>query len=386
MLQGLRVLEATQFLAGPLAGIYLAAMGAEVIKIEKPEHGDDARRIGPFEERSGESAYFMSVNRGKKSVALDLKDAEGRRAFVQLAAGSDIVLENMRPGVMEKLGLGYEQLRCEAKNDGLIYAAVSGFRGQEHAARPAFDSLLQAAGGLLAVTGEGPGKPCRVGVSVVDYVAGLNTVAGVLAALHRRDRCPEGSGMRVDTAMLQTSVALCENPVARHSVTGAEPEPLGLAHPVVAPFDAFATRDGTAQLYIAISNDRHFRGLCEALGLADIADDDRFRTNVARVEHRGALRAVLEQTLARRATREWEELLIPAGVPCSAICSIGDVKRRFPDAFLRVQHPTAGELQMSAFPTTFDGVAPGGFADPAPTLGQHTEEVLLEAERWQKMT
>ena len=149
---------------------------------------------------------------------------------------------------------------------------------------------------------------------------------------------------------------------------------------------AFASRDGTAQLYSGISNDRHFRGLCEALGLADIADDDRFRTNVARVEHRGALRAILEQTLARRTTREWEEQLIPAGVPCSAICSIGDVKRRFPDAFLQVQHPTAGELQMSAFPTTFDGVAPGGFADPAPTLGQHTEEVLLEAERWQKMT
>ena len=247
MLQGLRVLEATQFLAGPLAGVYLAAMGAEVIKIEKPGHGDDARKIGPFEQRSGESAYFMSANRGKKSVILDLKEAKGRRAFVQLAASSDIVLENMRPGVMEKLGLGYEQLRRESHNDGLIYAAVSGFRGEAHATRPAFDSLLQAAGGLLAVTGDSPGKPCRVGVSVVDYCAGLNTVAGVLAALHKRNCCPEGKGMRVDTAMLQTSVALCENPVARHSVTGIEPEPLGLAHPVVAPFDAFTTRDGAAR-------------------------------------------------------------------------------------------------------------------------------------------
>ena len=191
--------------------------------------------------------------------------------------------------------------------------------------------------------------------------------------------------MRVDTAMLQTSVALCENPVARHSVTGAEPEPQGLAHPVVAPFDAFTTRDGAAQLYIAISNDRHFRGLCDALDRADLADDERFCTNAARVEWRDALRVELERTLAHRSTREWEEKLIPAGVPCSAICSIGDVKRRFPEAFVRVQHPTAGELQMSAFPTTFDGVAPGGFGDPAPTLGQHTEEVLkgeLGGGRW----
>ena len=377
LLNGVRVVEVGQFLAGPLCGMYLASLNAEVIKVERPGSGDDARRIGPFEERSGESAYYMSANRGKKSVEIDLRSDAGKESLLRLAASADVLIDNLRPGVMERLGLGYADLR--ERNRGLIYASISGFGAQhtEHASRPAFDSLLQAAGGLLAVTGPPGGPPCRVGVSVVDYVSGVNAAVGVLAALHQRD-APGGTGegQRVDTSMLATAVGLCENPVARHSVTGEDPQPEGAAHPVVSPFDAYATADGEASLYIANSNDRHFVNLCEALGRPELHADERFATNTARMSHRAALTAELERTLRSRSTGEWEAALVPLGVPVTAINAISETKRLYPECFVQIDHPTAGTLDFADGATAFDGAYARGFGERAPLLGEHTEEVM----------
>ena len=238
VLEGLKVIDASQFNAGPIVSLYLAGYGADVVKVERPG-GEDSRAIGPF--REGESSYFMSLNRGKRSITVNLKEPRGVEVFKRLARWADVVVENYLPGVMDRLGVGWESLREE--NPRLIYGSVSGF-GQSglHAKRPAFDSLLQAAGGLISVTGPSGGPPVRVGVSIVDFTSGLFLLSGILSALWRRERT--GGGCRVDASMLASTVNIMENPIARHSFTGAVPRPEGLSHPVVSPFSGYRTRDG----------------------------------------------------------------------------------------------------------------------------------------------
>lgn len=367
ILEGLKVVDASQFNAGPIVSLYLAGWGAGVVKVERPG-GEDSRAIGPF--RAGESSYFMSLNRGKRSLTLNLKHPSGLAAFKRLARWADVVVENLAPGVMDRLGAGYDALRAE--NPRLIYGAVSGFgQAGPHAKRPAFDSLLQAAGGLISVTGPAGGPPVRVGVSAVDIASGLFLLSGVLAALWRRERT--GEGCRVDASMLGAAVNLMENPVARHSFTGEVPRPEGLTHPVVSPFSGYPTRDGL--IYLAISNTNRFRALCQALDKPELAEDPRFRENKDRLAHDAALREILDEVFRQRTTAGWEDFLIPRGVPVNAINDVAQVKERFPGAFAEVRHPAAGPALLPASPLAF-GDAETDFTRPAPRLGEHTDEVL----------
>ncbi len=369
VLEGVKVVDASQFNAGPTVSLYLAGYGANVVKVERPG-GEDSRAIGPF--REGESSYFMSLNRGKRSITVNLKEPEGVEVFKRLARWADVLVENYLPGVMDRLGVGWEVLRAE--NPRLIYGAVSGF-GQTgpNARRPAFDSLLQAAGGLISVTGPTGGPPVRVGVSIVDFTSGLFLLSGILSALWRRERT--GEGCRVDASMLASTVNIMENPTARHSFTGDVPRPEGLSHPVVSPFSGYRTRDGL--IFIAISNTSRYRVLAEALGRPELADDPRFLENKDRVENDTALTAILEEILKERTTAEWEELLIPQGVTVSAINDVAQVKERFPEVFAEVAHPVAGSALLPGSPLSFNGNHPD-FSRPAPTVGQHTGEVLSE--------
>lgn len=369
MLEGLKVVDVSQFNAGPIVSLYLAGYGAEVIKVERPG-GEDSRAIGPF--REGESSYFMSLNRGKRSVTVNLKEPRGVEVFKRLARWADVVVENFVPGVMDRLGVGWEALRIE--NSQLIYGTVSGF-GQKgpYAKRPAFDSLLQAAGGLIGVTGPPGGPPVRIGVSIVDITSGLFLLSGVLSALWRREKT--GKGCRVDASMLASTVNIMENPVARHSFTGQVPQPAGLSHPVVSPFSGYRTRDGL--IFVAISNTNRYRVFVESLGRPDLADDPRFLENKDRVENDAALTEILESILQGRTTAEWEELLIPQGVTVSAINDVAQVKEQFPDVFAEVDHPIAGPALLPGSPVMFDGSEPD-FSRPAPQVGQHTEEILSE--------
>ncbi len=369
LLQGLKVIDASQFNAGPIVSLYLAGYGAEVIKVERPG-GEDSRAIGPY--KNGESSYFMSLNRGKRSITLDLKKPEGVEVFKKLCREADVLVENLLPGVMDRLGVGWEALRAD--NPRLVYAAVSGFgQSGKNAKRPAFDSLLQAAGGLISVTGPAGGDPVRVGVSIVDVTSGLYLLSGILTALLSRERT--GEGARVDASMMGATVNIMENPVSRHAFTGQVPEPEGLSHPVVSPFSGYRTRDGL--IYVAISNTNRYRVFVEAIEKPALADDPRFRENKDRVANDAALREILEDVLTGKTTAEWEELLIPQGVTVSAINDVAQVKERFPEAFVEVDHPVAGTGLLPASPVAFGGVTPD-LSKPSPVLGEHTEEILAE--------
>ena len=373
-LQGLRVLDCGNFLAGPLVSLHMAALGAEVIKVEKPR-GDDSRAVGPFTKQGAESSYFLSINRGKRSIAMDTRTPSGAALFRRLAATADVLVENYRPGVMDRLGIGYDVLAQD--NPRLVYASVSGF-GQTgaDAERPSFDSLIQAAGGLISVTGpedDDSSSRVRVGVSIVDICSGMHLLIATMAALHARHAT--GRGQRVDASMLATASTIMESPIARHSVSGEIPNAQGLAHPVVAPFDGFRTQDGV--IYIATSNDARAHICMRELGLDALVTDERFASNTARMAHRAELGAAIEAKLAARTTDEWERRLVPRGVPCSAINDVAQMKARFPEVFVTVEHPVTGALEMSGAPFTFSDSSVD-YAIPAPTLGQHTDDVLRE--------
>jgi len=369
LLQGLKVMDVSKFIVGPIVSLYLAGYSAQVIKVER-SGGEDSRAIGPF--KNGQSNYFMSLNRGKRSITLDLKNPGGVEVFKKLCQGADVLVENLLPGVMDRLGVGWEVLKAE--NPGLIYGAVSGFgQSGKNAGRPAFDSLLQAAGGLISVTGPVGGAPVRVGVSIVDVTSGLYLLSGILTALLKRERT--GEGMRVDASMMGATVNIMENPVARHTFTGEVPVPEGLSHPVVSPFSGYRTKDGL--LYVAISNTNRYRVFVEALEKPALADDPRFRENKDRVANDDALRAILEDVLTQKTTAEWEELLIPQGVTVSAINDVAQVKEHFPEAFVEVEHSVAGSGLMPASPIAFGGETLD-FSRPAPMLGEHTDEILAE--------
>ena len=292
-LDDLLIVDLSRVLAGPYATMVLGDLGARVVKVERPGAGDDSRHIGPFKaSASGElqSAYFASINRGKQSIALDLGDAGDRAVFDALLAKADVLIENFRPGVMDKLGLGWAALH--ARHPRLIYAATSGFghTGPDRA-KPAYDMIVQALGGIMSVTGWPGGKPTRVGTSIGDITAGLFTVAGILSALHHRTRT--GDGLFVDVAMLDGQIAILENAVARYAVSGIAPGPLGARHPSITPFAAYACSD--RPIVIAAGNDVLFGALAVALELPELIADARFGSNAARTEHAEALAAALEE-------------------------------------------------------------------------------------------
>ncbi|MSR81415.1 MAG: CoA transferase [Candidatus Latescibacteria bacterium] len=372
LLAGVRVLDFTRVLAGPYASMVMADLGAEVIKVELPGQGDESRGFGPFQQ--GESAYFMSVNRGKKSVTLDLRIPRGQELARQLAGKCQVLIENFRPGSMARFGLGWEELHRHCP--GLVYASISGF-GQTgpYAGRPAYDVVIQAMSGLASITGHPGMPPVRVGSSVADLSAALFGVIGILAALARVRET--GEGQQVDISMLDCQVALLENAIARYQVTGEVPGPLGSRHPTITPFQFFETAEG--YLVVAAGNDSLWQRLCAALGLEQVAGDPRFATNALRTQHHTALEAALAPAFRTQSVAHWCQVLEEAGVPCGPICDIAQVvadpQVRARGMITSQDHPRAGEVVMPASPLKFSAtpVEPGA---PAPLLGQHTGEVL----------
>jgi CoA:oxalate CoA-transferase len=374
-LAGVTVIDLSRVLAGPYATLVLADLGARVIKVERPDGGDDARRIGPFVD--GRSAYFLSLNRGKESIALDLRDSGDRERFERLLARADVLVENFRPGALARLGYGWEALH--ARHPRLILASTSGF-GQTgpYAHRPAYDIVVQGMGGLMSLTGHPGGPPTRVGTSLGDLAAGLFTAIGVQAALI--DRARSGEGRHVDVAMLDAQVALLENAIARFQATGEVPGPIGSRHPSITPFEAFASRDG--HLVVAAGNDRLFEALCRTLGCEALLEDPRFASNDLRTRNQPALKAALEPVFARRDNAEWLAALEAAGVPCGPIQDVGEVVRDPQVAARNMLIGSAGEtaLRMAGNPVKLSG-----FDDPptrraAPELDADRSRILAELE------
>src|SRR3954465_8148257 len=300
----LRILDFSRVLAGPLATMTLADLGAEVTKVERPGSGDDTRSWGPPHDAEGEATYFQAVNRNKRSLVLDLSDPADLAEARRLALASDVIVENFRPGVMAKLGLAYENLAAE--NPGLIYCAITGFGSSGAGAElPGYDLLVQALGGLMSITGEPDGEPLKVGDALVDVIAGLYAAVGVLAALqHPRE---SGEGQLVEVDLLSALLAVLVNQASAYTVAGVVPGRMGNRHPSIAPYELL--RCGEGELVLAVGNDRQFGELCEAIGKLDLAEDERFATNSARVANRDELKSLLERALASRPAAEWVELL-----------------------------------------------------------------------------
>ncbi|HEU4385220.1 MAG TPA: CaiB/BaiF CoA-transferase family protein [Anaeromyxobacteraceae bacterium] len=382
----LRVIDLSRVLAGPWASQVLADLGAEVVKVERPGSGDDTRGWGPpflrdpSGRETGESAYFLGANRGKKSVTIDLSRPEGQDLVRRLAARSDVLLENFKVGTLSRLGLGYPDL--SGPNPGLVYCSISGF-GQTgpYRDRAGYDFIVQGMGGLMSVTGEPDGVPgggpMKVGVAIADLLTGMYAATAVLAALAQRDRT--GRGAHVDLALLDVQVAMLANQAASYLVGGEPPGRLGNAHPSIVPYQAFPTAKG--HMVLAVGNDAQFARFCEVAGRPELARDERFATNAGRVRHRAALVPVLKAILLTRPAAEWIEALEAAGVPCGPINDLGQV---FADPQVRhrgmrveLPHPLSGVVPLVASPIRLSG-APAPEASAPPLLGQHTGEVLRD--------
>jgi crotonobetainyl-CoA:carnitine CoA-transferase CaiB-like acyl-CoA transferase len=312
-LDGLTIVDFSRVLAGPLATMVLADLGAEVIKVERPDVGDDTRAWGPPFDDRGAATYFQAVNRNKGSIALDLGSEAGAAKARQLVAGADVVVENFRPGVMDRLGLGWEAL--SAQDPKLVYCSITGFGAGAGAALPGYDLLVQALGGLMSITGEAGGEPQKVGVALVDVITGLFATVGILAALRHRERT--GEGQRVEVDLLTSLLAALVNQGSAYTLAGAVGRRMGNAHPSIAPYELLPTGDG--DLVLAVGNDKQFAALCGVLGAPELAGDARFVTNGARVAHREELRTALVALLAGRGAADWVTPLSAAGVPAGQV-------------------------------------------------------------------
>jgi crotonobetainyl-CoA:carnitine CoA-transferase CaiB-like acyl-CoA transferase len=313
VLDELRVLDFSRVLAGPFATMMMADLGATVIKVERPGIGDDTRSWGPPYDERGMATYFQSVNRNKTSVVLDLQDPRDRERAAQLATQADVLVENFRPGVMDRLGLGYDQLAAD--RPGLIYCSITGFGAGAGAELPGYDLLVQALGGLMSITGSPEGEPQKVGVALVDVLAGLFASVGILAALRHRDAT--GEGQRVEVNLLSALLAGLVNQASAFTIAGVVPTRLGNAHPSISPYELLET--GNGDLVLAVGNDRQFAALCEVIGASELADDPRYTTNGARVADRVALRADLVTRLATRPAADWARELTAVRVPAGVV-------------------------------------------------------------------
>ncbi len=377
-LSGIVVLDLTRVLAGPYCTMILCDLGARVIKLERPPGGDDARRIGPF--IAGESAYFASLNRGKESIALDLESEPDREIFEALLSRADVLVENFRPGVMERLGYGWDALH--ARHPRLIYAATSGF-GQTgpYANRPAYDVVVQGMGGIMSLTGQPGDVPTRVGTSVGDLTAGLFTTIGVNAALYHR--ALTGEGQKIDVAMLDCQVAILENAIARYQATGEVPGPLGSRHPSITPFGAFATRDGF--IVIAAGNDTLFGELCRCLGRPELVQRAEFSNNPARTAHEALLREEIEAALARRDGADWLAELERAGIPCGPINDVAavlsDPQVQARNMVVRVEDATGEGLELAGNPIKLSAFPDPETRPAIPALDGARQALLAELEQ-----
>lgn len=362
-LSGLLVIDLTHVINGPFGTMVLADLGARVIKVEAPGHGDDTRQNGPW--RDGKSVYYANVNRGKESIVLDLKDQRDRALLVNMLKRADVLAENYRPGVMERLGFSWEQL--QQINPRLIYASSSGFgHTGPLASAPAYDTIIQAMSGLMAATGAADGPPTRVGTSLADIAAGLFMYAGIATALY--ERAQSGRGRHVDIAMFDATLAFLEHPFMAYGATGKAPERIGNRHPSMAPFDVFQARD--RPFVICCGNDRLFGLLCAALGRPGLASDPRFATNPVRNANQGALKALLEEVLLTRGAQDWIDLLHAAGVPVGPLLDVAEAAE-LPQTAARHMVVDAGGIRMPGNPIKISGYDDPLVRPPAPELDQH---------------
>jgi crotonobetainyl-CoA:carnitine CoA-transferase CaiB-like acyl-CoA transferase len=312
-LDGVRIADFSRVLAGPYATMLLADLGAEVTKVERPGAGDETRHWGPPYDAAGEATYFLGVNRNKRSVTIDLATDEGRAAARDLALASDVLVENFRPGTLERMGLGFDDLHAE--HPGLVFCSITGFGAGEGRDLPGYDLVVQAVGGLMSVTGPEPGRPTKVGVALVDVIAGLHASVGILAALRHRDRT--GEGQRVEISLLASLLSALVNQSSGYVAAGAVPGILGNAHPSIAPYEVYDVADGS--FVVAVGNDRQFAALCAVLERSELAEDPRFVTNADRVHNRIELNRELAPALGTRTGRQWFDALRAVGVPCGPI-------------------------------------------------------------------
>ena len=374
-LEGIRVVDLTRFMAGPFGTAMLGDYGADILKIEPPGEGDGARAWGPpFVE--GESIYFLSVNRNKRSLTLNLHHPEGVALFLQMADRADVVIENFTPGTMSRLGIGDDVLR--ARNPRLIYCAISGF-GQTgpYRDRPAFDLILQGMGGVMATTGEEGGAPVRVGVPIADIAGGMYAAYAIALALLARDRT--GVGQSLDVSLLDAQLSWLSYYIGMYLASGEIPLRRGSAHATVVPYQAFACADGR-YITLGTGNDRLFRRFAEVAGV-DLADDPRFRSNPDRIRHRADLLPLLDAVFRTRPAAVWLEALRAAGVPCGPISTVDqivvDPQVRAREMLVEIDHPSAGRITVPGLPVKCSAT-PGSIRRPPPRLGEHTVEVLGE--------
>ena len=377
-LEGIRVVDLSHVLAAPTVTMYLADLGAEVLHIEPPI-GDDAREFGPFagDHDKNHSGYFISLNRNKKGLVLNLKQPKAKDILRELIKISDVIVENFRPTTMRKLGFGWEDLK--KINPRIVYCSICGF-GQDslpaYSERPSYDMVAQAYSGLMSITGPEGGPPCRVGSSVGDILTGLQATIGILAALRHRDRT--GRGQHVDMAMIDSVFATLENAVARYTISGEIPGPLGGTHPSITPFQGYKTKDGS-YVIAAIGTDALFVRFAKVIGRPDLPEDERFKTNPLRTRHREALNGILDPIMMTKTTPEWGEIFEKEGLPYSPINNMKQICEdphiAYRKMLVDIDQPRVGRMRIAASPIRMSET-PGEVYAPAPLLGQHTDEVL----------
>ena len=374
-LKDLLVLDLTRVLVGPYCTMILSDLGARVIKVEAPEIGDDSRKFGPFVKDY--SAYFMSLNRGKESIALNLKNEDDKKIFEKILAKADILVENFKPGTLEKWGFGWKQV--SKKYPKLIYASASGF-GQTGPLKelPAYDMVVQGMGGLMSVTGQPNSEPTRVGTSIGDITAGLFTAIGINAALY--DRVKTGKGMYIDVSMLDCQIAILENAIARYLSKNEIPKPMGSRHPSIAPFEAFKTND--SYIIIAAGNDKLFENLCIALELDNLIKDERFKSNLSRSENMDNLKKILEDKLVKDTTNNWVKKLEKLKIPCGPIFNIKEavenpqVQAR--NMIVKAYHKVIGDFKLAGNPIKMSAYKDESTRGNIPDLDEHREKILKE--------
>ena len=374
-LKNLLVLDLTRVLVGPYCTMMLSDLGARVIKVEAPEVGDDSRNFGPFIEDY--SAYFMSLNRGKESIALNLKNSDDKKIFDKILAKADILVENFKPGTLEKWGYGWKDV-CE-KYPKLIYASASGF-GQTGPLKelPAYDMVVQGMGGLMSVTGQPNSEPTRVGTSIGDITAGLFTTIGINAALYDREKT--GKGTFIDVSMLDCQIAILENAIARYLSKNEIPKPMGSRHPSIAPFEAFKTKD--SHIIIAAGNDKLFEKLCNVLEISEIFNDEKFSTNSSRSKNIGELKVIIENKLSSKITTDWVSQMEKERIPCGPIYNIKEavenpqVQSR--NMIVKAYHKVIGDFKLAGNPIKMSSYKDETTRGDIPDLDEHREKILKE--------
>jgi len=377
-LEGIRVIDLSHVLAAPTTTMILADLGAEVIHVEPP-HGDDAREFGPFAGATDKnlSGYFISLNRNKKGIVLNLKHQKAKDILIEMIKKSDVVIENFRPTTMKKMGLHWEDLK--KINPKIIYCSICGFGHDslpEYAERPSYDMVAQAYSGLMSITGPEGGPPCRVGSSVGDIISGMQATIGILAALRYREKT--GRGQHVDISMIDSLFSTLENAVVRFTLKGEIPGPLGGIHPSITPFQGYKTKDGS-YIIAAIGTDALYVRFCKVIGKPELLEDERFKTNPVRTKNRNALNAILDPIMATKTTEEWEVLFEKEGLPYSPINNLKQICEdphiAYRKMLVEIDQPRIGKMLIAGSAIKMTETSGEVYA-PAPLLGQHTDEVL----------